>query len=287
VRSPRMSITARAGRWSASHRKAAVLGWIAFVAAAVLAGFVMNQHTLTTEQAVVGDSGRAARVAGAAFPRQAKEVVLVQSRTMTTRDPAFRAAISDVIGRLRHTGVAQDVRPSAISPDRHSALVAFDIAGDDIKTHMSVAGPLAAVAAAANAHPRLVITEYGDASSARGIEQSFAQDLHKAESTSMPITLLILVVAFGALAAAGVPLLLAVTGVAATLGLVGPISHIAPVDQTIGNVILLIGLAVGVDYSLFYLKRVREERAAGRGNGAAIEAAAATSGRAVLSPGPP
>jgi hypothetical protein len=127
-----------------------------------------------------------------------------------------------------------------------------------------------------------VIAESGDASMARGIEESFAQDLHKAESTSMPITLFILVLAFGALVAAGVPLLLAVTGVAATLGLVGPISHIAAVDQTISNVILLIGLAVGVDYSLFYLKRVREERAAGRVNGAAIEAAAATSGRAVL-----
>ncbi len=72
------------------------------------------------------------------------------------------------------------------------------------------------------------------------------------------------------------------TGVAATLGLVGPISQLMPVDQTISNVIVLIGLAVGVDYSLFYLKRVREERAAGRSNTAAIEAAAATSGRAVL-----
>ena len=149
-------------------------------------------------------------------------------------------------------------------------------------THMTVAGPLAAVAASAKAHRQFVIAESGDASMARGIEESFAQDLHKAESTSMPITLLILVLAFGALVAAGVPLLLAVTGVAATLGLVGPISHVAPVDQTISNVILLIGLAVGVDYSLFYLKRVREERAAGRVSGAAIEAAAATSGRAVL-----
>ena len=279
---PRMSITARAGRWSARHRKAAILGWIAFVAVAVLSGFALNQHTLTAEQGAVGDSGRAARVAGAAFPRQAKEVVLVQSRTMTADDSAFRAAISDLIGRLRHTGIARNVRPSAVSPDRHSALVAFELPGDEMTTHMSVAGPLAAVAASAKAHPQFVIAESGDASMARGIEESFAQDLHKAESTSMPITLLILVLAFGALVAAGVPLLLAITGVAATLGLVGPISHIAPVDQTISNVILLIGLAVGVDYSLFYLKRVREERAAGRVNGAAIEAAAATSGRAVL-----
>ncbi|MGN6868365.1 MAG: MMPL family transporter [Solirubrobacteraceae bacterium] len=282
MRPTSMSITARAGRWSARHRKAAILGWIAFVAVAVLSGFALNQHTLTAEQAAVGDSGRAARIVGEEFPRQAKEVVMVQSRTMTANAPAFRAAISDVIDRLGHTGIAHNVRQSTTSVDRHSVLVAFDLAGDEMKTHMSVAGPLAAVAAAAKAHPGLVITEYGDASSARGIEESFAQDLHKAESTSMPVTLLILVLAFGALVAAGVPLLLAVTGVAATLGLVGPISHIAPVDQTISNVILLIGLAVGVDYSLFYLKRVREERAAGRVNGAAIEAAAATSGRAVL-----
>jgi len=282
VRPTRMSITARAGAWSARHRKAAILGWIAFVAAAVLSGFALNQHTLTAEQGAVGDSGRAARITSAAFPREAKEVVLVQSRTMTADDAAFRAAISDVIGRLRHTGVAQNVRPSAVSPDRHSALVAFSLPGDEMTTHMSVAGPLTAVAAASRAHPDLLIAESGDASMARGIEESFAQDLHKVESTSMPITLLILVLAFGALVAAGVPLLLAVTGVAATLGLVGPISHIAAVDQTISNVILLIGLAVGVDYSLFYLKRVREERAAGRVNGAAIEAAAATSGRAVL-----
>jgi RND superfamily putative drug exporter len=116
----------------------------------------------------------------------------------------------------------------------------------------------------------------------RGIEQSFEQNMGKAESTSLPLTLAILIFAFGALVAAGLPLLLAFTGVAATLGLVGPLSQLVPVDQTISNVILLIGLAVGVDYSLFYLKRVREERAAGRSNAAAIEAAAATSGRAVL-----
>ena len=83
MRPPRMSITARAGRWSARHRKAAILGWIACVAVAVFSGFASKQHTLSAEQAAVGDSGRAARMAGSAFPRHAKEVVLVQSRTMT------------------------------------------------------------------------------------------------------------------------------------------------------------------------------------------------------------
>ena len=282
MRPPRSSVTARAGRWSAQHRKAAILGWIAFVAAAILVGSIFNTHTLTAEQGGVGDAGRAARVAGAAFPRQAKEVVLVQSRATTADQPAFRAAIADVVKRLQNTGVAQNVHPSTVSPDRHSALVAFALPGDETKTHMTVAGPLKAVDAAARSHRGFVIAEYGDASATRGIMEAFDNDLHKAESTSLPITLLILVLAFGALVAAGVPLLLAITGVAATLGLVGPISHIAPVDQTINSVILLIGLAVGIDYSLFYLKRVREERAAGRVNGAAIEAAAATSGRAVL-----
>ena len=108
------------------------------------------------------------------------------------------------------------------------------------------------------------------------------KDFQKAEVTSLPITLIILAIAFGTLVAAGIPLLLALTAVGATLGLIGPISQISPVSESINSVILLIGLAVGVDYCLFYIRREREERAAGRGPEAALEAAAATSGRAVL-----
>ncbi len=101
--------------------------------------------------------------------------------------------------------------------------------------------------------------------------------------TSLPITLIILLIAFGALVAAGVPLLLALTAVMATIGLVGPISQIGNgVDESINEVILLIGLAVGVDYSMFYLRREREEREAGKSEEASLAAAAATSGRAVM-----
>jgi RND superfamily putative drug exporter len=82
--------------------------------------------------------------------------------------------------------------------------------------------------------------------------------------------------------AAFVPLVLAITAVAAAIGLIGPISQIAPMEETVNSVVLLIGLAVGVDYALFYIRREREERAAGRTEEAALEAAAATSGRAVL-----
>ena len=82
--------------------------------------------------------------------------------------------------------------------------------------------------------------------------------------------------------AAGIPVLLAGTGVAATLGLIALVSQIAAVDQVVSETVLLIGMAVGVDYSLFYMRREREERAAGRDEQAALEAAAATSGRSVL-----
>ena len=99
---------------------------------------------------------------------------------------------------------------------------------------------------------------------------------------SIPLTLIILVVAFGALVAAGIPLLLALTAVFATFGLAALPSHVIPLAQEAFAVVLLIGLAVGVDYSLFYLRREREERAAGRSPEAALEIAAATSGRSVL-----
>ena len=169
-----------------------------------------------------------------------------------------------------------------VSADGHSALIGFELRGNEMETGMAVSAPRAAVAAAAAAHPALKIAETGDASLYEATQAATDADLQKAELTSLPLTLIILALAFGAMVAAGVPLLLAFTGVIATMGLVGPISHLLPVDHTINSVILLVGLAVGVDYSLFYVRRVREERAAGRDTGAAIEAAAATSGHAVV-----
>ena len=96
------------------------------------------------------------------------------------------------------------------------------------------------------------------------------------------MTLLILVIVFGALVAASVPVLLAITSVAATLGLVALPSHLFALDGSASSVIVLIGMAVGVDYALFYIRREREERAAGRTAEDALALAAATSGRAVL-----
>jgi RND superfamily putative drug exporter len=208
--------------------------------------------------------------------------VLVQSTTLKTSSPRFQAALGDVRKRLAKTGVARDISSPHVSPDGHSALLEFNIPGDEAKAEGRVARTLAAVAAADAAHPGLRVEEFGDASATKALDKSFEADFQKAETLSLPITLIILVLAFGALVAAGIPLLLALSGVGATIGIVGLVSHVVPVDPAISSVILLIGLAVGVDYSMFYLRREREERAAGRSPREALQIAAATSGRAVL-----
>ena len=169
-----------------------------------------------------------------------------------------------------------------ISADGHSALVRFKIAGDDTESEDRVGPALAAVSAAQAANPGFTFGETGDASVSKSLNDSISDDFKQALFTSLPITLLILLLAFGAVVAAAVPLLLALTAVVATIGLMGPISQISGVDSSINEVILLIGLAVGVDYSMFYLRREREERESGRSEEAALAAAAATSGRAVM-----
>ena len=285
------NIAGRAGRWSAKHRKTAILGWIAFVVVAFMAGGQIGTKTLTDEQAGVGESGRADRIVADAYPKHHDELVLIQSTTGRYTDPAFRATVADVRKRLAAiSGVAAvsdpygDDRRGAVARDGSALRLSFEIPGapESAKVAATLDATIAAVTAAQKAHPDVRVEQSGTGSTQKEIEELFGSDLSKAGTTSLPITLVVLLIAFGALLAAGIPLLLALTGIIATLGLVGPLSQLTPVDDAVNHVILLIGLAVGVDYSLFYLRRVREERAAGRGTGAAIEAAAATSGRAVL-----
>ena len=128
--------------------------------------------------------------------------------------------------------------------------------------------------------------EFGSASATKALIKAYDGDFNRAEHTSLPVTLLILLIAFGSLVAAGVPLLLGFTAVIGALGLIKPISHLYPVAQgQIEPVVLLVGLAVGVDYSMFYLRRKLEERHNGCDGDTALSRAAATSGRAVLTSG--
>jgi uncharacterized membrane protein YdfJ with MMPL/SSD domain len=283
------NLAARAGRWSAQHRKKAIFGWLAFVIAAFAIGGATGTKDLKPSQYGVGESGRADKTIDDAFPDRASEQVLVQSATKGTGELDFKIVVNQVVGALRRTRYVRDVKnPYApgnqgqLSSDGASALVDFNIPGDPDQVKERVDSPEATVAALQKSHPSFRIEEFGDASADKAISKKFEDDFRKAEVTSLPLTLGILFLAFGALVAAGVPLLLAITAVTAAIGLIGPISQIWPVDQSITSVVLLIGLAVGVDYSMFYLRREREERASGRSEEASLEAAAATSGRAVL-----
>ena len=283
------NLAARMGRWSASHWKTATFGWLAFVVVAVALGGAVGTTSIDQSTAGPGESGRMNRILDAGFKPQAAENVLVQSRSARVGTAAFDAAIADVVARVSKVADVENVRsPLAsgnadqISKDGHSALVQFEIRGDKDKAADKIAPVLDSVAAAQRAHPGFVIGEFGDASAQKGVETAYAEDLGKAGMLSLPITLAVLVLAFGALVAAGIPLLLALTAVFATFGLIALPSTILPVAMEAPAMVLLIGLAVGVDYSMFYLKRERQERAAGKSEQAALEAAAATSGRSVL-----
>src|SRR3954449_451479 len=290
---PKRNLAARAGHWSARHRRIAILGWLAFVVIAFVVGGAVGTKSLSGPDSGNGESQRADRAIDKAnFPEQADEQVLVSARPkgrLTVADPGFKAGVEDVVAQLEAAPHTSDVKsPYAkgnrgqLAKDGEAALVTFSLRGDEDVTADRVDATLTATGRAQARHPELRIEQFGDASADKALGDSLDGDFRRAEFLSLPITLVILIVAFGALVAAGVPLLLAITAVIGTLGLVGPISQIVPMEDSANSVILLIGLAVGVDYSMFYLRRKMEERDAGRSPEAALEFAAATSGKAVL-----
>ena len=286
------NLAARMGRWSAGHRKTAIFGWLAFVVLAVFIGMQVGTKQIDNADTNTGQARKADHILAAAGFDHAKrfdEYILVSSKTHTVSDPAFKAAIHDAIAATVASPLTTHVRsPYApanagqITKDGHTAYVAYDIDGDQKVAYKEVDKVLAGVDKAQQANPGFAIRETGAASAGKALDEMFTKQLKQAGELSLPLTLLILLVVFGAIVAAGIPLLLAISAVLATLGLLALPSNLIPMDKSVAEVVLLVGLAVGVDYSLFYLKREREERAAGRSPEAALEVAAATSGRAVL-----
>jgi uncharacterized membrane protein YdfJ with MMPL/SSD domain len=286
---PRKGLAHRIGRWSAGHRKAVIAGWLAFVALSFFFGGKIGTTEINTDTANPGESGRMWEILATEFKQPAGESVVVQSDTLTTQDAPFANAIRDSVRALGRQPNVTDIRSpladggqSLVGQDGHAALIQFSIKGDADDAADKIDPVLATVEVVQASNPKVFVGEFGDASADEALSGLFADDLKKAAVFSIPITLVILLVAFASFVAAGIPLLLALSAVLATLGLLAPLSRLVPMDQDVFAVILLIGLAVGVDYSLFYLKREREERARGRGPEAALEAAEATSGRAVL-----
>jgi RND superfamily putative drug exporter len=282
----KQNLAARAGRWSAGHWKTATLLWLAFVVVAVVLGRAAGTHKLSDSEQGTGETARAqAILSQAGFKTPASESVLVQSRTLRANAPAFKAVVADVAAALRTKPQVTNLRTSGaglVSKDRHSELVQFDMKGKIEDSPDHVKPLLHAVDKVQAAHQEFTVAEFGFASATKELNDTIGKDFQKAEKLSVPITFLILLFAFGAFVAAGIPVLLAFTAVLGSLGLSQLASHVFHASDATQSVMLLMGMAVGVDYSLFYLKREREERAAGHEGHDGLFRAAATSGQAVL-----
>lgn len=282
-----MGIAAAMASWSARHRWAAVGGWLLFVMLAMFIGQSAGRVDLDQDRSMPGEVSQAATIQDdAGLKSAAGEMVLVQSKAGKATDPAFRTAVGDVVDTVRGTGLVTAVTSpyttKSISADQRSALVRFDLRGDPDTAADRVQPVLDAVEKVQGRHPDLRIEEFGDASADKALNNAFGDDFKTAEYSAVPVALAILLVAFGALVAALLPVALALTAFLAAGGVVAMVSHAVPMSDTANSVMLLVGLAVGVDYCLFYLRREREERAAGHDAETALRIAAATSGRAIL-----
>jgi uncharacterized membrane protein YdfJ with MMPL/SSD domain len=269
-----MRPVATIGRWSMRRPWRAIAVWLGFVVIAAAAGIATGTDEL--ENGAVGESARGyTLIEEHGAYTAAREYGYLHSDTLTAGEQPFRTAVADVSARLQAAvGGDVDVRTTQ---DQHSVLVAGIvrrfIQSDELRTSILAAGV---------AYPKVTIEQTGDISASDARDRIVDRDLHRAELLSVPVTLLVLLFAFGAVVAALVPVLLALTAVGAAFGLLGPLSQVFPLDDSVKTVVVLIGMAVGVDYALFYVIRSREERRRGLASHDALERTTRTSGRTVL-----
>jgi RND superfamily putative drug exporter len=262
------------GRWSMRRPWRAIGAWLLFVVVSLVLGAAAGTKEL--QNGAVGESARGYTLMDehSAWP-PAREYGYIHSDRLTAEDPPFRAAITAVMTRMRQRLGSKPV--VQVTPDRHAALVT-----GVVRRFESFGSFRDSVLALGAAHPQVTIEESGDITASDARDRVVTNDLHRAELFSIPVTLLVLLFAFGAVVAALVPVVLALTAVAATFGLLGLISQAFPLDDSVKTVVLLIGMAVGVDYALFYVIRSREERHRGLSSHDALVRTAQTSGRTVL-----
>jgi uncharacterized membrane protein YdfJ with MMPL/SSD domain len=260
------------GRWSTRRPWRAIAVWLLFVALAIAAGVATGTDSL--QNGAVGESARGYALMDRHHAwTPAREYAYLHSDSLSTDDPGFRKTIADVEVRMTQ-GLGS--RPTVqVDGDHHSALVTGFV--------RKYSGSFRKSVLAAGADNREVtVEETGDITANDARDRVVNRDLQRAELLSIPVTLIVLLFAFGAIVAALVPVLLALTAVGATLGLIGPLSQAFPMDDSVKTVVLLFGMAVGVDYALFYVIRSREERNRGLPSHEALERTARTSGRTVL-----
>jgi RND superfamily putative drug exporter len=276
-------VTVRVARWSAEHPWRAIALWVVFVAVCFIGGNMAGTVEATSSDQAIGESGRAdVIVSDGHFDNPATESVLITAPNGVLDMTLAKAAAADVTTAMKALPEVASVSDPLPSHDNSALLVRVTMSGDPDTAGDRLAPLEKATADAQRRHPDLRVEETGGPSINKAMDDTLGKDFKRAEFLSLPVTFAILIVAFGALIAAGIPVLLALSSVAAALGLSTLASHLLPSTDTTSSVILLIGMAVGIDYSLFYLRREREERAKGRKHLDAVEIAAETSGHSVV-----
>jgi putative drug exporter of the RND superfamily len=287
--------TDRAARWCALHPRRVVGVWLVAVAASAVVAAVLLSGALTTQSTFTGtpESQRALDLIqqrlGSKQP--IRDVVIVQSATRTIGQPAFQRRVQSLRTQLARLGSSvvqvgptyyQAHDPSLVSKDRHSTLIPLTMPGSAVDEAHTRIAPVIALADAASGHDGFRVLVTGDATLSRDFTQLSESDLQTGEAIGIPIALVILLAVFGTLVAALVPLALAVCSIIVALALAALVGHISPLSFFVVNMLIFMGLAVGIDYSLFIVSRYREERRGGREQLDAIAVAGSTASRAVL-----
>ncbi|OLR91921.1 hypothetical protein BJP25_24130 [Actinokineospora bangkokensis] len=274
-------------RWSARNPWKAIIGWLVLVVVCVGAGAVVGTNQAGGSDFWVGEAGRAEAIAteGGLVQPPTERVLITQRGGGQVGESAARAA-DDVARRLGGLPSVDQVQAPRTAQDGTAVLVTFTMVGTAKDATAALPDVNAQVEQARGGYGDVQLEQTGTVSTSQGNSAQLGSDLLRAELITFPVTLVILLLVFGALLAAAVPLLLAISSVGTALGLYGLASYAFPdAGGAVANVVLLMGMAVGVDYSLFYLKRVREERARAGGridHRTAVELAAVTSGHAIV-----
>jgi RND superfamily putative drug exporter len=286
--------TGALARGSARHPWLVVGAWIAavVVAAALIATLFGSAFVATNSFVGNPDSKKGLdlleqRLTG---PQKATELVVVQSPTLTVNDPSFRQHVEDLFGRINSLGgtvVAggttyyQTGDKGLVSRDGHATLIPITMAGS-LNTAQDNVPKLNDVVAQANGSDGFTTLVTGQASVQHDFSQVAGTDLRRGEGIGAPIALIVLLIVFGAVVAAMIPLGLSLVAITLAMALSAVIGSFSNLSVFAINIISMMGLAVGIDYSLFVVSRFREERRAGRDKIAAIGAAGDTATRAVF-----
>lgn len=284
----------RVGRWAALNPLKILALWFVLLGlAAVSSGHFASQITGQSNSVDGSDTAAADKLINRAFPDAPAETdfAVVHSAGRTAQDPDFRAVVERAVDQYRASSLVRAVSSpydqpgQSISADGRTALVTVSLDGDDLE-RQDAAEPLRKIAAELTTDTVQVdFTGYSPLRAAT-IEQGNA-DVSRAEAIGFPVAALVLLIAFGSVVAAAIPLTLGFTAILASFGLLGLLAFLFEFSSIARMSVTMLAIALGIDYSLFILTRFREELA-GTDPGSRVERAAAvgralsTAGRAVL-----